>query len=228
MPDPTLVLVTKIAAVHRHLGEAYGYPTWQPHGETAIDELILTFLGQNTSDANAAHAFTSLKAAYPTPQAVMDAPVDALTEVIRSGGLAKQKAPRIQAALRGIYAERGGFDLSWLAGLPVEEARAWLIRLDGVGAKTASIVLLFCFNRPAFPVDTHVHRTTRRLGLAPSTASPDKVMRIIEEHASPSTFYPLHMNLISHGRAVCKAQRPRCEACVLADLCDWRQAHPGS
>lgn len=228
MPDPTLVLVTKIAAVHRRLGEAYGYPTWQPHGETAIDELILTFLGQNTSDANAAHAFTSLKAAYPTPQAVMDAPVDALTEVIRSGGLAKQKAPRIQAALRGIYAERGDFDLSWLAGLPVEEARAWLIRLDGVGAKTASIVLLFCFNRPAFPVDTHVHRTTRRLGLAPSTASPDKVMRIIEEHASPSTFYPLHMNLISHGRAVCKAQRPRCEACVLADLCDWRQAHPGS
>ncbi len=226
MPDPTLALVTKIAVVHRRLGEIYGYPAWQPHGETPIDELILTFLSQNTSDANAARAFASLKAAYPTPQAVIDAPLEKLTAVIRSGGLAQQKAPRIQAALQDIYEARGDFDLTWLAELPVDEARAWLTRLDGVGAKTASVVLLFCFQRPAFPVDTHVHRLTRRLGLAPAAASPDKVMRIIEDHAPPSIFYPLHLNLIHHGRAVCKAQRPRCEACVLADICDWRRAKP--
>lgn len=226
MPDPTLALVTKIAAVHHRLGEVYGYPVWQPLGQPAIDELIGTFLSQNTSDANASRAFASLKAAYPTPQAVMDASTDELTAAIRSGGLAKQKAPRIQAALRAIYQARGDFDLSWLAELPVDEARAWLKRLDGVGNKTASILLLFGFHRPAFPVDTHVHRLTRRVGLAPATASPDKVMRIIEDHASPAIFYPLHLNLISHGRAVCKAQRPRCEECVLSNICAWRQANP--
>lgn len=226
MPDPTLALATKIATVHHRLGEAYGYPSWQPHGETAIDELILTFLSQNTSDANAARAFANLKAAYPTPQAVMNAPTEELTAVIRSGGLAQQKAPRIQAALRAVYQKRGDFDLGWLAELPVDEARAWLTQMDGVGAKTASVVLLFCFHRPAFPVDTHVHRLTRRLGLAPATASPDKVMRLIEDHASPTVFYPLHLNLIRHGRAVCKAQRPRCAECVLATICDWRRASP--
>lgn len=226
MPDPTLALVTKIAAVHHRLGEVYGLPVWQPLGQPAIDELIGTFLSQNTSDANASRAFASLKAAYPTPQAVMNAPTAELAAIIRSGGLAQQKAPRIQAALRAIYQERGDFDLDWLAELPVDEARAWLIRLDGVGNKTASILLLFGFHRPAFPVDTHVHRLSRRLGLAPATASPDKVMRLIEDHASPASFYPLHLNLIRHGRAVCKAQRPRCPECVLATICDWRRANP--
>lgn len=210
---------------HR-LGEIYGLPVWQPLGQPAIDELIGTFLSQNTSDANASRAFASLKAAFPTPQAVMNAPTAELAAAIRSGGLAQQKAPRIQAALRAIYAARGDFDLDWLAELPVDEARAWLNRLDGVGNKTASILLLFGYQRPAFPVDTHVHRLSRRLGLAPATASPDKVMRTIEAHAPPAIFYPLHLNLIRHGREVCKAQRPLCEVCVLAAICDWRRANP--
>jgi endonuclease-3 len=225
MPDPTLALAAKIAAVHRRLGEIYGLPAWQPLDQPAIDELIGTFLSQNTSDANAARAFANLKAAYPTPQAVIDAPTEELAAVIRSGGLAQQKAPRIQAALRAIYHERGDFDLGWLAELPVDEARAWLNQLDGVGNKTASILLLFGFHRPAFPVDTHVHRLARRLGLAPAAASPDKVMHLIEDHASPAIFYPLHLNFIRHGRTVCKAQRPRCAECVLSTICDWSRAN---
>ena len=122
-----------------------------------MDELVLTMLSANTSDVNSGRAFERLQATYGGDwQAVLDAPLDELTEVIRPAGLGPTKAPRIQAALRRILDERGAFDISFLADLPVDEGLAWLTSLDGVGHKTASIVLLFCFNKPAFPVDTHV------------------------------------------------------------------------
>ncbi len=224
MVDPRLALVTKIALVHQRLLDEYGEPRRRPCDDP-VGQLVATILSQNTSDVNTARAYASLRAAFPDWRSVMDAPVEAVADAIRSGGLANQKAPRIQAALKRIYQARGDFDLSWLAEWPVDEARRWLDDLPGVGNKTASIVLLFCFGRPAFPVDTHVHRVTRRLGLAPVKASPDAVMRIIETHAPPRWFYPLHLNLIRHGRAVCKARQPRCDACILADICDFhRQA----
>jgi endonuclease-3 len=208
-----------IAAVHHRLVAAYGLPVWQPHHEDPIAGLILTILSQNTNDRNADRAFAALRAAYPDWQAVMTAPTAELAAVIRSAGLAAQKAPRIQAVLRRLYEEQGHFDLSWLAELPVEEARRRLTQFEGVGNKTASVLLLFAFGRPAFPVDTHVHRVARRLGLAPDRATPDRVMAIIEAHAPSAWFYPLHLNLIRHGRRVCQARRPRCQACVLNDLC---------
>ncbi len=216
-------LASRIARVHRRLLAAYGHPP--PRGcSDPVGALVQTILSQNTSDVNTARAYASLRAAFPDWRAVMTAPVEAVAAAIRSGGLANQKAPRIQAALRAIVQARGEFDLTWLQELPVEEARRWLTSLPGVGNKTASIVLLFCFGMPAFPVDTHIHRVTRRLGLAPAKASPDQVMRIIETHAPPDWFYPLHLNLIRHGRAVCKAQKPRCDACILADLCAYANA----
>lgn len=206
------------------LGETYGLPVWQPPEEPPIDELVLSFLGQNTSDANSGRAFAALKAAFPDWEAVMAAPVEDVTAVIRVGGLANIKAPRIQAALRRIQSEQGNLDLAWLATLPVKEARAWLVRLDGIGAKSASVLLLFAFNRPAFPVDTHVQRVTRRLGVAPATATPDQIMVLVEAVAPADWLYPLHLNLIRHGRQVCRARQPLCSGCVLADLCEFRRA----
>lgn len=217
VPNPDLAAA--VAAVHHRLAAAYGLPVHRPHHEDPVAGLILTILSQNTNDRNADRAFAALRAAYPDWQAVMTAPTDELAAVIRSAGLAGQKALRIQGVLRRLYEEQGHFDLSHLAGLPVEEARRWLTRFEGVGNKTASVLLLFAFGRPAFPVDTHVHRVTRRLGLAPERATPDRVMAIVEAHAPPEWFYPLHLNLIRHGRQVCQARRPRCETCVLTDLC---------
>jgi endonuclease-3 len=206
------------AEVHQRLLAAYGAPSWRPYYQP-MDELVLTFLSQSTSDLNSGRAFEALKARYPTLQATLDAPVAELAETIRSGGLSQQKAPRIQKALRRILDERGQFSLDFLADLPVDEAARWLTSFDGIGHKTASIVLLFCFNKPAFPVDTHVGRVTRRLGLAAAKDSEEKIKRIWEGLAPAEWFYPLHLNLIRHGWAVCHAQRPECGTCVLSDIC---------
>ncbi len=208
------------AEIYRRLLAAYGEPTWRPYYQP-LDELVLTFLSQNTSDLNSGRAFQALKARYPTWQAVLDAPVDELAETIRSGGLARQKAPRIQKALRRILAERGEFNIDFLADLPVAEAMRWLTSFDGIGHKTASIVLLFCFNKPAFPVDTHVARVTRRLGLAGPKDSEEKIKAIWEQLTPPEWYYPLHLNLIRHGREVCQARRPLCAACVLNEVCRY-------
>lgn len=206
------------AEVHRRLLTAYGRPTWRPHYRP-MDELVLTLLSQNTSDLNSGRAFEALKVRYPTWKSVLDAPVEELAETIRSGGLAQRKAPRIQKALRRILQERGEFNLDFLADLPLDEAMRWLTSFDGIGHKTASIVMLFCFNKPAFPVDTHVGRVTRRLGLAEPQDSEEKIKGIWERLVPPEWFYPLHLNLIRHGRELCHAQRPECEACMLSDIC---------
>lgn len=212
------------AEIHRRLLAAYGEPAWRSH-YAPMDELVLTFLSQNTSDLNSGRAFEALKARYPDWQAVLDAPVDELAETIRSGGLSRQKAPRIQKALRRILEERGAFNLDFLADMPVDEAMRWLTSFDGIGHKTASIVMLFCFGRPAFPVDTHVGRVTRRLGLAGSKDSEEKIKGIWEKLARPEWFYSLHLNLIRHGRQVCHAQRPECDVCVLRDICQYARGN---
>ncbi len=220
-PQPPLA--DKARIVYELLSAEYGAPDWRPFYEP-MDELILTILSANTSDVNSGRAFEQLKAAYPTWEAVMDAPLDELTQVIRPGGLAPTKAPRLQATLRRILAERGEFDLGFLAGLSPEEGIQWLTQFDGVGHKTASIVLLFCFNKPAFPVDTHVQRVSQRLGFAGPKDDPAKIKAIWESLAPAEWFYALHLNLIRHGRQVCHARSPRCETCVLRAQCDWFQA----
>jgi endonuclease-3 len=219
MPDLT-DLRNLAAQIHHRLLAAYGVPTWRPHYEP-VDELVLTFLSQSTSDVNSGRAFQALRARYPTWQAVLAAPLDELVETIRSGGMARQKAPRIQAALRRIQAERGAFDIDFLADLPVDEAMRWLTSFDGIGHKTASIVLLFCFDKPAFPVDTHVGRVTRRLGLAGPNDSEEKIKEIWEGLVPAEWFYPLHLNLISHGRRICSARAPKCADCGLNDICRY-------
>ena len=159
------------AAIYRRLADAYGYPTWRA-SYAPLDELVQTILSQNTSDTNSGRAFAALKARYPDWQAVIEAPAEELAETIRPGGLGRQKAPRIQAALRRIVDERGLFSLDFLKEMPTEDALRWLTSIQGVGHKTASIVMLFCFGRPAFPVDTHIYASRAAWGLSRPPPTP--------------------------------------------------------
>jgi endonuclease-3 len=206
--------------IYHRLLAAYGEPGWRQHW-SPMEELVLTFLSQNTSDVNSGRAFEALRARYPTWQAVLDVPTAELAETIRSGGLAQQKAPRIQSALRRILQELGEFNIDFLADLPTDEAMRWLTSFDGIGHKTASIVLLFCFGKAAFPVDTHVGRVTRRIGLAGAKETEEKIKATWESLVPAEWYYPLHLNLIRHGRQVCRAQTPDCLACVLNDVCRY-------
>jgi endonuclease-3 len=155
----------------------------------------------------------------PDWAAVEDAPIDELIEVIRIGGLAYQKAPRIQAALRTIREARGDYDLSFLASMPAVEARDWLTTIPGIGKKTASIVLLFCFGLPLFPIDTHVERVSKRVGLLPPKAPLEMAHEMALAIVPPGRMYDLHVNLITHGRQICHARFPKHELCALAERC---------
>jgi endonuclease-3 len=210
--------VRRAARVHAVLLKEYGQPVWR-NPLPALDELVSTILSQNTSDLNRDRAFQALRARFPTWEAVRDAPEGEVVSTIRLAGLANQKGPRIQAVLRAITAERGGLDLEFLRDLPLAEARAWLTHFKGVGPKTAAIVLLFALGRPAFPVDTHVHRVTGRLGLRPEKLSADDSHAYFEGLLPPQTYYAAHLNLLRLGREVCHALRPECERCVLKRMC---------
>jgi endonuclease-3 len=213
--------------IHRRLMDLYGEQPERPHLEP-VAELVSTILSQNTNDRNRDRAYDQLRERLPTWEAVRDAPVEEVADAIRTAGLAQTKAPRIQAALRQITAERSEISLDFLADMPLDEARAWLMALKGVGPKTVAIVLLFAFGRPAFPVDTHIHRVTRRLGLIPEKASREKAHVLLEALLPPKTYYLLHLNLIRHGRETCHPRRPACSRCVLLDLCPYgaRQEEP--
>jgi endonuclease-3 len=219
MPDanPLKEKYTRIAALLR---AEYGYPEWRQH-LPPVDELVSTILSQNTSDTNRDMAFEALVARFPTWEAVRDADPDAVIDAIRPAGLANQKGPRIQAALRYLTETQGRITLDHLEAMPVEEAKAWLTAIHGIGPKTAAIILLFALNRPAFPVDTHVHRVTRRLGLIGPKTSAEKAHEELEGIAPPEDYYAFHLQVIRHGRQVCHARVPKCGICVLQDECDY-------
>jgi len=213
-------LGTKARLIHELLLAHYGEPAWRDSLDP-LSELILTILSQNTADVNSGRAYQTLRARFPTWEAVLEADPAELAQAIRVGGLAHVKAPRIQAILRRLREERGDLSLDFLGNMSVAEARDYLLALPGVGPKTAACVLLFSLHKPAFPVDTHVHRVTRRLGLVPPKATPEKAGLLLEELLPQEAYYPFHINLIRHGRAICKAARPRCEACPIAQECDY-------
>lgn len=208
--------------VYERLVEVYGIPPWEPDGD-ALGGLISTILSQHTSDLNSGRAYVSLRARFPTWEEARDAPEDALAEAIRSGGLARVKARSIQKTLRALT-ERDPeqpFTLRWLDSGDIERARAELITLPGVGMKTASCVLLFSLGRPAFPVDTHVWRVTRRLGLIGASVSADAAHSALERLIPPEWRHTMHINLIRLGRQVCHAQRPACDVCPLRARCAY-------
>lgn len=213
----------KYAPVSALLRTSYGYPEWRPF-LPPVDELVDCILSQSTNDANRDRAFAGLKAAFPTWEAVVEAPTQAVIDAIKPAGLANQKGPRIQGVLRRIAQERGAINIDFLATMPLEEAKQWLISFDGVGPKTAAIVLCFAFKRPAFPVDTHVLRVAERIGFLPPKTSADKAHPLMEAIVPPDDHYAFHLNLIRLGREVCQARRPRCQVCPLTDFCDYYQA----
>lgn len=187
-----------------------------------LAELIQTILSQNTSDVNSDRAYAALRERYGEQwEAVRAAPVHELADTIRTGGLPNLKARRIKLVLDRIADRRGALDLGFLRDIPLEEGRSFLQSLDGVGPKTAACVLLFACGKPAFPVDTHVHRVSQRLGLVGPKASPEQAHAELEAFVPPDLAYAFHMDLIRHGREVCKAQRPRCGACPVASLCPY-------
>lgn len=208
----------RVRAIHRRLLRRYG-ELEPPRRTDPLEELVFTVLSQNTSDANSSRAYASLRARFPTWEELAAARPEEVAEAIRVGGLARVKAPRILAILREIRRREGGFDLSWMRRARDEEVRAYLSSLPGVGPKTVAVVLAFSLGRPALPVDTHVHRVSRRLGLIPPRASAEAAHRILGELVPPELRVGLHVGLIRLGREVCVARRPRCEVCPLADLC---------
>ncbi len=183
--------------------------------------MVSTVLSQNTSDVNRDRAFDRLQTRFANWEIVRNAPVEAVEEAIRPAGLAQQKAPRIKAALDFIIQERGELSLDFLKELPIEEAKAWLNQINGIGPKTAAIILLFSLGMPAFPVDTHVHRVTQRLGLIGPKVSAEKAHDLLEDLLAPEHYYAFHLNVIRHGREKCQARNPKCEICALQELCDY-------
>ena len=230
------------------LTATYGPQTWESRLDPT-SELVLTILTQNTADVNAEKAYEALRAAYPSDRApeehkhgigwggeglstapppdwmaVENAPLPQLVDVIRPGGLAPQKAPRIQATLRHIREQRGDYSLAFLGEMPAIEARDWLTAIDGIGKKTASIVLAFCFGAPVMAVDRHVERVSKRIGLIPAKATADQAHDLFLGILEPDEMYAAHVLLIHHGRAICHAQNPKHDLCPVRDRC--RAVHP--
>jgi endonuclease-3 len=207
--------------IHKTLLKAFGEPIWR-NPLPAIDELVSTILSQNTNDVNRDRAFDALRAKFKTWEEVRDADTEDVISAIRPAGLANQKGPRMQQVLNAITAERGSLDLSFLAQMPVEEARGWLTKFNGVGPKTAAIVLCFSLGIPAFPVDTHVYRVSGRIGLRPEKMTVEQAHPHLESIFPPDTYYAAHLNLIRLGREICNARKPLCMNCPIVALCDYK------
>jgi endonuclease-3 len=208
----------RVGAIRERLRELYGVPGQRPHGQP-LEELILTVLSQSTNDRNRDTAYGRLRERFPSWEAVRDAPVEEIEEAIRPGGISKVKSARIQAMLRAIGEP---LDLAWLADVPVDEARAYLMALPGVGRKTAACVLLFAFGAHDVPVDTHVARVGQRLRLLRPGASFEELHDQMLAVTPPGAELELHLNLLRHGRRTCHAQRPDCPDCLLRRMCPGR------
>ena len=207
-----------ITAIIESLAEEYGDIRWSRHHDP-LSQLIVTILSQNTSDHNSRRAFDNLVSRFDIWEAVADADAADIADAIKSGGLAKVKAPRIKQILDDVRSQRGSLDLEFLGELPVAEAKAWLEGLPGVGPKTAACVLLFSLGKPVLPVDTHVHRVAQRLGLIDAGTSAEKAHEILGAMIPEEDVYQFHIHMIEHGRRVCKAQSLRCHRCVLLQVC---------
>lgn len=208
--------------VYQRLLECYGEALWRDP-LPPLDELVSTVLSQNTNDTNRDRAYNALRERFPTWEAVRDASEEDVIEAIRPAGLANQKGPRIQVILKEITRQRGDLDLQFLGNLPVSEARQWLLSFNGVGPKTAAIVLLFSLGKPAFPVDTHIYRVSGRLGLRPGQMNPDQAHDHLAELFTVDQYQTAHLNLIRLGREICLARKPKCGLCPLVEICAYAQ-----
>jgi endonuclease III len=207
-----------VSVICRRLRRAYGPVDWPERGPI-LDELIATVLSQNTSNANSIPAFDELRRRFPDWDQLRRAPVARIAAAIRRGGLANRKAPRIKEILQRVYQQRGELSLEFLHDVTTSEALEYLTALPGVGPKTAACVLLFGCRQPVLPVDTHVHRLAARIGLIGPRTDAARAHRELAGLVAAEQVLEFHVQLIRHGRTVCRARQPRCEACPLLDLC---------
>lgn len=209
-----------LAYVIQNLKAVYGVPECE-RGLDPLDVLVETILSQSTTNANSHRAFASLKQKFPTWESARRARAASIEAAIRSGGLAKQKSVRIKQLLNDIYERRGSLDLSFLRTAPLDEAVAFLSSFKGVGPKTVACTLLFACDRPIFPIDTHIFRIARRLALIPERCSDAEAHRLMTRMIPAGRYYEVHVNLIRHGRRVCRPQNPACEQCCLVEYCRY-------
>ena len=219
-------LISQVGEVIRALSAEYGPFQEEPRLEPA-HEVVFTILSQHTSDINSARAFQLLMERFGTLETVANGDVKSIEEAISPGGLAKVKAPRIKQVLNMILQLNGSLDLSFLREMPLKEAREWLRQLPGIGPKSAGIILSFSLGFPAMAIDTHIYRVCQRLGLIGPKTNVDKAHEILESAVEPGQVQPFHAGFITHGRQVCKAQRPKCGQCVVSVKCPSRDKFSG-
>ena len=221
-PTPDIAaLSAKALEVTRRLTELYGVAEWSK--KDPLSMLVDIILSHRTRDEQTAAAYDNLVKRFGSWEAMRDAPTSEVQEAIDNVNWPEVKAPRLQALMRRITEERGELNLDFLRDIPVEEGAAWLNRLEGVGPKTTAAVLLFSSRKPILPVDTHVHRVSIRLGLIGKKVTADNAHALLQALLpnDPQTIYNFHKALLRHGQRVCVYDRPRCEKCILTDLCDY-------
>jgi endonuclease III len=222
-PSELLEKSRLVKHITQNLEAVYGVPI-NDSPYDPLSELILTILSQSTSDINSRRAFESLKRRFPDWESARRGRLSSIAAAIKSGGLANSKSMTVKNALTEIKKRRGELDLSFLHTSPIEEAREFLTSLAGVGPKTAACVLLFACNKKIFPMDIHILRITKRIGLVPERFTDEQSHKRMEKLVPPKKHYSLHVNLIRHGRQICRPQNPKCDKCPLVEQCDYGQS----
>ncbi|GBD92523.1 ultraviolet N-glycosylase/AP lyase [bacterium BMS3Abin05] len=212
------------AELSKRLKDYFGEPE-RPDGLNPLDVLIETILSQNTNDRNRDIAFKQLKQHFPTWEETEKAPAESVEEAIRPAGLARQKAPRIQHIIKWIENEYGTLDIGFICDWDIDEVIQTFTQLKGIGIKTISVVLMFACGKNVFPVDTHIHRISKRLGLISEKTSAEKAHSILGDWVPPEEAYSVHINLLRLGRTICLARKPKCDKCPVWDLCDYGRQH---
>jgi endonuclease-3 len=207
-----------LAQISDALEKRYGVPGTGPLDDP-LEVLIRTILSQNTTDRNRDLAYVELERRFPRWEDILEAEQDEIAEAIKVGGLGQQKAGRIKEILQWVQGQWGRMTLAPLCAMETREALGILLKLKGVGPKTANCVLAFGCGRDVFPVDTHILRVTKRLGLIPPQTTAGKAHEHLAQLVPPGTAIPLHLNLIRYGREQCKARQPQCGRCLVPELC---------
>ena len=219
-PSAEAAVAENVPYIIQNLRAVYGNPKPE-RGLDPLDVLIETILSQSTSNINSGRAFENLKKRFPTWEQARRAQVTSIEAAIRSGGLARQKSVRIKNLLNEIYQQRGSLDLLFLRTAPLDEARRFLASFKGIGPKTVACTLLFACNRPVFPIDTHIFRIARRLALIPERCSDEQAHEIMERMIPAGRYFEVHINMIRHGRRVCRPSDPLCDECPLVEYCRY-------